>query len=114
MVSADMLYTDRQAYQTDRHLMQCDLAKRRRGRHLSIGNSHDHFCTILGNAPSFILAPHHEPHDVLEEDQGGPPLGTELYEVSTCMRGRLQPRSNLCALLHHSDPCYIAMALITL
>lgn len=51
--------------------------------HIGIGNGHDHLGAILSNPPCLVLAPHHEPHDVLQEDQGRAPLGTQLHKVGT-------------------------------
>ena len=51
--------------------------------YLCIGHSHDHFGAIFGNATSLVLLPHHEAVDVLQEDQGHPPLRAQLDEMGS-------------------------------
>ena len=52
--------------------------------YLCIGHSHDHFGAIFGNATGLVLPPHHEAVDVLQEDQGHPPLRAQLDEMGSC------------------------------
>ena len=55
-------------------------------RDFRIGDRHDQFRAVLGDARLFVFAPDHEPGDVLEEDERDPALAGELDEVGALER----------------------------